>query len=98
MIYQYFRRLVLRDQEKEKGQVFTKPVDKYPKEEILPIIFRRFFQGVDIYTDNWRSDNVLAVYGFGYKKVKHKKSEFGNGNGNYLNEVEFFWSFFKRKD
>ena len=137
--YQYFRRLILKDQEKErkrflsgdkteideayfgptrvrgkkgrgasrkivvigllerKGKVFTKPVDKCTKKEILPIILRRVAQGVDIYTDGWKSYDALAVYGFSHKKIKHQEDKFSNGNGNHINGIESFWSFAKRR-
>jgi len=80
-----------------KGKVFTKPVDRCTKKQLLPIILKRVKQGVDIYTDGWRSYDALAVYGFNHKKVKHQEDEFSNGNGNHINGIESFWSFAKRR-
>jgi len=137
--YQYFRDLVLKDQEEERrrflsedkteideayfgpnrvrgkrgrgasrkivvigllernGRVFTKPVDKCTQKEILPIILKRVAQGVDIYTDGWRSYDALGVWGFSHKRVNHQEDEFSNGNGNHINGIESFWSFAKRR-
>lgn len=80
-----------------KGRVFTKPVDRCTKEELLLVILDRVAQGVDIYTDGWQSYDALAVYGFNHKKVKHQKDEFSDGNGNHINGIESFWSFAKRR-
>ena len=80
-----------------KGKVFTKPVDKCTKKELLPVILNRVRQGVDIFTDGWRSYDALAVYGLNHKKVKHQDDEFSNGNGNHINGIESFWSFAKRR-
>jgi len=52
------------------GKVFTKPVDRCTKEELLPVILERVASGVDIYTDGWKSYDALAVYGFNHKRVK----------------------------
>ena len=79
------------------GKVFTKPVDRCTKKELMPIILARVKQGVDIYTDGWKSYDALAVYGFNHKKVKHQDNQFSNGNGNHINGVESFWSFAKRR-
>lgn len=137
--YQYFRGLILKDQEQERrrflsedktevdeayfgptrvrgkrgrgagkkiavvgllereGKVFTSPVDRCTKKEILPVILGRVAHGVDIYTDGWKSYDALAVYGFNHKKVKHEEDEFSNGNGNHINGIESFWSFAKRR-
>lgn len=80
-----------------EGRVFTCPVDRCTKKEILPIILGRVAQGVDIYTDGWKSYDALAVYGFNHKRVRHQKNEFSNGNGNHINGIESFWSFAKRR-
>ena len=80
-----------------KGKVFTKPVDKCTKKELLPVILNRVRQGVDIFTDGWRSYDALAVYGLNHKKVKHSEDEVSSGNGNHTNGIESFWSFAKRR-
>ena len=79
------------------GRVFTKPVDKCTKEELMPVILEKVVQGADIYTDGWKSYDALAVYGFNHKKIKHGENEFSNGNGNHINGIESFWSFAKRR-
>lgn len=79
------------------GKVFTKPVDRCTKKELLPVILDRVARGVDIYTDGWKSYDALAVYGFNHKKVKHREDEFSNGEGNHINGIESFWSFAKRR-
>jgi transposase len=137
--YHYFRRLVLKQQAKERrqflsetkteideayfgptrvrgkrgrgasrkiavvgllernGKVFTKPIDRCTKKELMPIILAKVKQGADIYTDGWKSYDALAVYGFNHKKIKHEDNQFSNGNGNHINGVESFWSFAKRR-
>lgn len=79
------------------GRVFTKPVDRCTKKEIMPILRAKLAQGVDVYTDGWKSYDALAVYGFNHKRVLHEKDEFSNGNGNHINGIESFWSFAKRR-
>jgi len=137
--YQYFRQLILKDQERERreflseedtevdeayfgpmrvrgrrgrgaakkiavvgllereGKVFTKPVDRCTKKELLPVILAKVKEGVDVFTDGWKSYDGLAVYGFNHKKVKHEKNEFSAGDGNHINGIESFWSFSKRR-
>lgn len=80
-----------------RGYVFTAPVDRCTKEELLPVILAKVAQGVDIYTDGWTSYDALAVYGFNHKKVKHDDNEFSAGDGNHINGIESFWSFAKRR-
>jgi transposase-like protein len=80
-----------------KGKVFTSPVDRCTKEEILPIILERVKCGVDIYTDGWRSYDALAVYGFNHKRVLHEQNEFSRGDGEHINGIESFWSYAKRR-
>jgi transposase len=80
-----------------KGKVFTKPVDRCTKRELLPVILNRVRQGVDVFTDGWKSYDALAIYGFNHKKVKHQDNEFSDGNGNHVNGIESFWSFAKRR-
>lgn len=80
-----------------QGYVFTAPVDRCTKEEILPVILAKVAQGVDIYTDGWKSYDALAVYGFNHKKVKHEDNEFSAGDGNHINGIESFWSYAKRR-
>jgi len=80
-----------------EGKVFTSPVDRCTKKEVLPVILNRVAQGVDIFTDGWKSYDALAVYGFNHKKVRHEEDEFSNGNGNHINGIESFWSFAKRR-
>ena len=79
------------------GKVFTKPVGRCTKEELLPVILAKVAQGTDIYTDGWKSYDALAVYGFKHKRVHHGNDEFSAGNGNHINGIESFWSYAKRR-
>lgn len=79
------------------GKVFTKPVDRCTAEEIMPILRAKLAQGVDVYTDGWKSYDALAVYGFNHKKVIHDENEFSDGDGNHINGIESFWSFANRR-
>jgi transposase len=82
---------------KRQGQVFTSPVDRCTKEELLPVILAKVASGVDIYTDGWKSYDALAVYGFKHQRVNHCQDEFSAGDGNHINGIESFWSFAKRR-
>ena len=80
-----------------KGKVFTKPVDRCTKEELLPILLKRIALGTDIFTDGWKSYDGLAIYGYNHKQVKHHEDEFSQGDGNHINGMESFWSYAKRR-
>lgn len=69
------------------GKVFTKPVDRCTAEEIMPILRAKLAQGVDVYTDGWKSYDALAAYGFNHKKVIHEENEFSDGDGNHINGI-----------
>lgn len=44
-----------------EGKVFAKPVDKCTKKQLMPITLDKVAPGVDVYTDEWRSYDALAV-------------------------------------
>ena len=79
------------------GYVFTSPVDRCTKEQLLPVILAKVARGVDLYTDGWTSYDALAVYDFNHKRVRHEDNEFSSGDGNHINGIENFWSFAKRR-
>lgn len=53
--------------------------------------------GSDIYSDGWRSYDALAVYDYNHKKVKHDENEFARPDGTYINRVESYWSWIKKR-
>jgi len=78
-------------------RVFTKPIGRCTREELLPVILKHVKRGTDVFTDGWKSYDALAVYGFNHKKVLHSEDEFSTGDGNHINGIESFWSFAKRR-
>lgn len=78
------------------GKVFTKPVDRCTKDEIMPILMAKLAKGIDVFTDGWNSYDALAVYGFNHKRVVHEENEFSDRDGNHINGIESFWSFYQK--
>jgi transposase-like protein len=49
---------------KWNGQVYADIILNAQEETVMPIIRSVVRSGTDIYTDRWRSYDVLAVYGY----------------------------------
>ena len=51
-----------------------------------------------IHTDGWRGYDGLVDVGYDkHLRVNHGAHEFSKGNGCYINDIESFWSFVKRR-
>jgi len=92
---------------KRNGKVFTQIVKNCSASEILPLIRRKEGEGPTMFSDSWKSYNVLVD--FGYKKhykIKHSHNEFAKRKlilqdgkpvkiRNYINGIENFWGLCK---
>jgi len=59
---------------KRNGAVYTQIIPTAQRKEVMPIIRKVVASGSDIYSDGWKSYDVLAVYGYNYKKGKHDEN------------------------
>lgn len=66
------------------------------REELLPIIQGKVLEGSTIHTDGWKVYNELIVNGYNHYLVFHHENKFVRSKS-YVNEIESFWSFAKRK-
>lgn len=83
---------------KRGGKVFTKVISDAKTETLLPIIKRKILPDSIVYTDYFKSYNVLDVSEFKHYRINHSK-EFVNKRGkikNHINGIENFWSQAKR--
>ena len=79
---------------KRNGNVFTQIVEDTKTETLLPIIRSQVQPDSIVYTDYYRSYNVLDVSEFKHYRINHSKL-FAN-NHNHINGIENFWNQAKR--
>ena len=79
---------------KRGGKVYVKVVPNTRSSTLMPIITRKIAPDSVVYTDCYRSYNVLDIAGFYYERINHSK-QFGIGK-NHINGVENFWNQAKR--
>lgn len=79
---------------KRGGKVYTQVVIDTKSSTLMPIITRKIAPDSIVYTDSYRSYNVLDVSTFEHHRINHSKV-FGIGK-NHINGVENFWSQAKR--
>ncbi len=79
---------------KRGGKVYTKVVSDAKTETLLPIIKRKILPDSIVYTDCFRSYNVLDVSEFKHYRINHSKL-FANKH-NHINGIENFWNQAKR--
>ena len=80
---------------KREGKVYTKPIQKASKAQILPILKGKVLDGSVVYTDGWKSYDGL-IHNYKHYRIYHSKDEFARGK-NHINGIESFWSFAKRR-
>ena len=91
------KKIIVLGLRKRNGKVHGQIIPDTTRHEIMPIIQSTVKSGADIYTDGWRSYDVLAIYGYNHKKVKHSENEFAKEDGTHINGIESYWSFAKRR-
>ncbi len=76
------------------GKVYTQVVKNTKSETLLPLIADKVAPDSVVYTDCYRSYNVLDVSGFYHERINHSQL-FGHGK-NHINGIENFWNQAKR--
>ncbi|MDR8134113.1 IS1595-like element ISAba36 family transposase, partial [Acinetobacter baumannii] len=79
---------------KRGGMVYVKVVPDTKSDTLMPVITRKVAPDSVVYTDSYRSYNVLDVNCFYHERINHSK-DFAKGR-NHINGVENFWNQAKR--
>ena len=79
---------------KRGGHVYTQIIDDAKTETLLPIIRNKIMPDSVVYTDYFRSYNVLDVSEFKHYRINHSKL-FASKH-NHINGIENFWNQAKR--
>jgi transposase len=79
---------------KRGGRVYTQIIGDAKSETLLPIIREKIMPDSIVYTDSFRSYNVLDVSEFKHFRINHS-IEFVDSH-NHINGIENFWSQAKR--
>ena len=79
---------------KRGGCVYTQVIDNAKTETLLPIIQDKIMPDSIVYTDSFRSYNVLDVSEFKHYRINHRKL-FAHKH-NHINGIENFWNQAKR--
>ena len=79
---------------KRGGRVFVLPVPNAKSDTLMPIIRRKIKPDSIVYTDTFRSYNVLDVSEFKHYRINH--SELFAKQKNHINGIENFWNQAKR--
>ena len=79
---------------KRGGKVYTKIIPDAKAATLMPIIRQRILPDSIVYTDSWRSYNVLDVSEFKHYRINHSNL-FADKN-NHINGIENFWNQAKR--
>lgn len=78
------------------GEIYTHIVKRVDRKTLLPIIHLVVEPGTTIYTDKWRSYDILKTEDYTHEQINHAES-FSGKNGVHINSIESFWSFAKRR-
>ena len=79
---------------KRGGRVFVLPVPNAKSDTLMPIIRRKIKPDSIVYTDTFRSYNVLDVSEFKHYRINH--SHLFAKQKNHINGIENFWNQAKR--
>ena len=79
---------------KRGGKVFVLPIPDAKAHTLMPIIRRKIKPDSIVYTDTFRSYNVLDVSEFKHRRINHSK-HFAQRQ-NHINGIENFWNQAKR--
>ena len=80
---------------KRGGKVYTKIVQDTKTDTLMPIIRRKIVPDSVVYTDFYRSYNVLDVSEFHHHRINHS-THFAEKKSNHINGIENFWNQAKR--
>jgi transposase len=79
---------------KRGGQVYTQVVEDTKTKTLMPIILEKVRPDSIVYTDCYRSYNVLDVSEFKHYRINHSK--LFSDKKNHINGIENFWNQAKR--
>ena len=79
---------------KRGGKVYTLVVENRRAQSLLPVIKEKIKPDSVVYTDSFRSYDVLDISSFHHKRINHELL-FAEGR-NHINGIENFWSQAKR--
>jgi transposase len=79
---------------KRKGKVYAKIIPNAKRETLMPIIRKKVVPDSIVYTDTFRSYEVLDITGFRHHRINHSKL-FADKK-NHINGIENFWNQAKR--
>jgi transposase len=79
---------------KRHGKVYSKIINDAKQETLIPIIRQKIKPDSIIYSDYFRSYDVLDISEFRHHRINHSK-EFAKGK-NHINGIENFWNQAKR--
>ena len=81
---------------KRDRRVYVEIVKNCTKEQLMPIIQGKIFEGSTINTDGWKAYDGLVLNGYTHHRVFHSHDEFARGKC-HVNGIESFWSYCKRR-
>ena len=79
---------------KRKGKVYTTVINDTKTATLFPIICKKIVPDSIVYTDTYKSYNVLDVTNFHHERINHSKL-FADKR-NHINGIENFWNQAKR--
>ena len=79
---------------KRGGKVYTQVVNDTKSATLMPLISRKIAPDSVVYTDSYKSYNILDISQFYHERINHSE-RFGIGK-NHINGIENFWNQAKR--
>lgn len=80
---------------KRAGKVYTIPIDNLKSDTLIPIIKEKVVPDSIVYTDGFKSYEVLDVSEFKHERIDHDKA-LVDQQGKHINGIENFWNQAKR--
>ena len=80
---------------KRAAKVYTIPIDNLTADTLMPIIQEKVVPDSIVYTDGFRSYDVLDVSEFKHQRIDNEK-ELVDRQGKHINGIENFWNQAKR--
>jgi transposase len=79
------------------GKVWAEVVPDVEANTLMLLLRKRVAVGATVCSDTFRSYTGVAAKGYVHRLVKHDKQEYVDAQGNYINGLEGFWGYLKRK-
>jgi len=82
---------------KRAGGVYTVPLDNLKADTLIPIIKEKVVPDSIVYTDGFKSYDILDVSEFRHERIDHSKELVDKQDkGKHINGIENFWNQAKR--